>query len=116
MTDVPLSTFYETVNEAAGTVDLSYTTVRGTLEENERYTVVSNYAEVSQRDLRDANGPVPPTVQAVYTQLPIDFSSRIGELAAEVAAGQPTTYDKAKAIETYLRTNYPYNEQIPGAA
>ncbi len=112
MTDVPLSTFYETVNEETGTVDLSYTTVRGTLEADERYTVVSNYADVSQRDLRDANGPVPPTVQAVYTQLPIDFSSRIGELAAEVAAGQPTTYDKAKAIETYLRTNYTYNEQI----
>ena len=38
-----------------------------------------------------------------YTQLPDDLPQRVRALAEELAADQPTTYDKVKAVEAYLR-------------
>jgi transglutaminase-like putative cysteine protease len=38
---------------------------------------------------------------------------RVLDLASDITRGLPTPYDKAKAIEAYLRTNYPYDLEVP---
>ncbi len=111
--DIPVTALAEPVEGPEEAFELTYTTARNALEPESVYTVVSNYSQPTQQALRSAIAPAPPTLQAIYTQLPPDFSTSIGELAAQITAGQPTTYDKAKAIEEYLRANYPYNEEIP---
>ncbi len=44
-----------------------------------------------------------------YLQIPEVITERTGELAKEITNGLNTPYEKAKAIETYLRGNYEYN-------
>ncbi|MCY4625101.1 MAG: HEAT repeat domain-containing protein [Chloroflexi bacterium] len=43
-----------------------------------------------------------------YLQLPPDMPERIRELALEVTAEYRSTYEKAKALERYLSTTFPY--------
>lgn len=43
-----------------------------------------------------------------YLQLPVEMDPRIGELAQRITAGMSNRYDRAKAVETYLRTNIEY--------
>ncbi|MDB5084079.1 MAG: hypothetical protein JWN30_965, partial [Bacilli bacterium] len=47
-------------------------------------------------------------------QIPDSFPQRDRDLAIKIVAGQSTDYDKAKAIENYLRKNYVYEtKQVP---
>jgi hypothetical protein len=79
------------------------------------YNVAVEYSTATDVDLRQAGTNYPDWV-AAYDSLPaIGYRSgpvldRIHRLALEVtaAAGAVTPYDKARAIETYLRTNYSY--------
>lgn len=53
----------------------------------------------------------------VYLQLPASLPARVGRLAQDITAGKASSYDKAKAIEQYLRNNYRYeieNVPLPG--
>ena len=45
---------------------------------------------------------------STYTRLPEGVPERVRELAVSITAGHSTTYAKAKAIEQYLKTSYPY--------
>jgi hypothetical protein len=54
----------------------------------------------------------PQHIRNRYLALPDTLPQRVHRLAGEITAGQATPYDKAKAIETYLRTNYPYDLNI----
>ena len=44
-----------------------------------------------------------------HLQLPNSISRRVYDLAREITKSHKTNYDKAKAIEKYLRQNYKYN-------
>lgn len=46
-----------------------------------------------------------------YRQVPSKTPSRVADLAREITAGAATDYDKAKAIETYLSTTFPYTNE-----
>jgi transglutaminase-like putative cysteine protease len=43
-----------------------------------------------------------------YKQLPDNISARVKQLALDITKDYKSDYDKAKAIEKYLRTNYKY--------
>jgi transglutaminase-like putative cysteine protease len=92
--------------------ELTWSRAQISLEEGSSYTVVSNYTDVTVRALREAETDYPPRILERYLQLPENFSPRVAELAAEVTAAETTVYDKAKALEGYLRSNYTYNEEI----
>ena len=47
--------------------------------------------------------------QAKYLQLPPTTSERTKQLAQDITSGIPSPYQKAKAIENYLKNNYTYN-------
>jgi len=48
-----------------------------------------------------------------YTTLPGDISQRVKSLALEITKEQSNNYDKAKAVEKYLRSNYKYTLKPP---
>lgn len=60
-----------------------------------------------------ASDDYPEYIRDLYFSLPAALPPRLHRLARQITEGQPTQYDKAKAIETYLRTNYPYDLEIP---
>ncbi|MEW6545712.1 MAG: transglutaminase domain-containing protein [Bacillota bacterium] len=52
----------------------------------------------------------------MYLQLPPSVPSEVAELARRVTAGADTAFEKAKAIEYYLRVTYPYDTEVPRPA
>src|SRR4030095_5395751 len=64
-------------------------------------------------ELRAAPADYSDEIRARYLQLPRDLPERVSKLANPLTAGKFNSYDKAKAIETYLRTNYPYDLEVP---
>ena len=68
------------------------------------YTVVSRVADTTIEELRDAEEPYPDWVQERYLALP-PIPDRVRQTAEEVVreANAVTRYDKARAIEAYVR-------------
>lgn len=69
----------------------------------------------SLRDTNSAAAPeTPDTAEylADYLQLP-RLDARIPELSAQIAGPAASDYDKAKAIDHYLRSNFTYTLQLP---
>ena len=69
------------------------------------YTVVSWIPDVTTEELRQAEEEYPSWVQQRFLTLPV-IPERVRQKAEEVVrqAGATTRFDKARAIETYLRT------------
>ena len=68
------------------------------------YSWTSRIAVYSQQQLASATVSPDPT----YTQLPDDLPDRIRNLALLITREHSSPYAKAKAIEAYLSTQYPY--------
>jgi transglutaminase-like putative cysteine protease len=86
---------------------------RKALPAGQSYTVVSAVASTDQESLSEAGTVYPDWVVPRYLDLPGTLPERVGVLAQEVTEESETPYEKAVAIERYLR-RIPYNEQIPG--
>lgn len=72
------------------------------------YTVTSAVPVVNEQLLQQAPPVVFDDEFAAYLQLPDTLPERVYALAEEITAEAETPYEKVKAIETYLRTNYSY--------
>jgi transglutaminase-like putative cysteine protease len=75
------------------------------------YEAESDISRPLPAQLRAANSSLPDFARP-YLQLP-KVDSRIPQLAAQIAAPASNNYDKASAIELYLRTHYAYTLQLP---
>ncbi|MFL5629108.1 MAG: DUF3488 and transglutaminase-like domain-containing protein, partial [Ktedonobacteraceae bacterium] len=53
-----------------------------------------------------------PAILGSYTQMPKTLDPNIAALAQRITAGAPSMYDKAKALETYLRSNFTYDVNV----
>lgn len=95
--------------------DVAIVEARETLRRGDHYTVRSSISTASAAQLRTAKTTYPSWVQRLYLQGANEVSPRIRDLAVEIvtAAGAQTPYDRAYAIETWLRTYIQYNESIP---
>jgi transglutaminase-like putative cysteine protease len=74
-------------------------------------------SDVSQRTAADLRSPAedsPPEFSRRYLQLPA-IDPRIAALARQITSRATTEYDKAAAIEHYLRTNYTYTLNLGNA-
>ncbi|MBZ5646579.1 MAG: DUF3488 and transglutaminase-like domain-containing protein [Acidobacteriia bacterium] len=76
------------------------------------YRAVSNIYEPDPATLRPSSRDVPPQVALNYLQLP-SVDPRVRKLAAEITAGAKNEFDKAAAIEEYLRSKYGYTLVLP---
>jgi protein-glutamine gamma-glutamyltransferase len=65
-------------------------------------------------DLLRAAGDYLPPIVLTYLQLP-GLDPRIPRLAAQVSDSASNSYDKAFALEKYLKTHYGYTLQLPGS-
>lgn len=76
------------------------------------YEATSALANLKPADLRQAGSDYPAEVLLSYLQLPA-LDARIPRLAETIARGAGNNYDKAAAIEFYLRNNFAYTLQLP---
>ena len=79
---------------------------------SDSYEAETYIPQVTIQELRAASTEYPEYIHARYLQLPY-LPPRVHELANEITAGIENPYDKAKAIESYLRSAYPYDLDIP---
>jgi protein-glutamine gamma-glutamyltransferase len=63
--------------------------------------------------VRIAGTKYPPQIHDTYLQLPV-IDARIPSLANQITESDTNPYDKARAIETYLRTHYGYTLDLSG--
>ena len=77
-----------------------------------RYQAISDIAQPGARELRTAGGAYPSYLDPGYSKLPLSLDSRIPRLAEQITASADNNYDKARAIENYLRTHFQYTLQL----
>jgi len=90
-------------------IELAYSQYR--LREGDVYETVSSVSKADKESLREAGTGYPQWVRDFYLQLPADLPQRVHDLSAEITEGLGNNYDRATAIEKYLR-QIPYNERI----
>lgn len=90
---------------------LSLRTAGKEFKQGETYEVTSSVSLATADDLRLAGLDYPTWALAKYTALPPELPLRVRELGRELTAGAETPYDKAKAVEAYLKT-LPYSLSI----
>ena len=71
------------------------------------YSVDSRLPAAKPEQLRQAGQAYPEWIQKTYIALPESVPRRVWDLALDLTATKKTAYDKALAIESYLRT-FPY--------
>jgi transglutaminase-like putative cysteine protease len=91
---------------------ISFARSRVPLEAGDAYWVTSLLTQASERQLRGAGLNYPAWITDRYLQLPGTTPDRVTELAQEIAAPYDNVYDKASAIESFLRSEIAYNEKI----
>jgi transglutaminase-like putative cysteine protease len=77
------------------------------------YTVESLVPTVDENTLRQAGQEYPGWIAQRYLALPASLPARVKTLAIQLTASEPTPYDRAHAIEQYLRQSYPYTLDVP---
>ncbi len=82
------------------------------IQQNQQYTVVSAISTATNQQLRSAGEDYPQWVQDRYLQLPRTVPRRVVDLAHDVTNGAPDGFDKAIAIESYLRNNFTYTTHV----
>ncbi|WP_394338187.1 DUF3488 and DUF4129 domain-containing transglutaminase family protein [Halorubrum sp. Ib24] len=77
----------------------------------ESVTVESRVPDADPAALRSAGTDYDPAIEERYTQLPESTPDRVGERTEEIiaASNAETPYDRAVAIERYLREEYEYS-------
>ena len=90
---------------------LSLRSAKGKIKDGDTYNVTSAVSVAEPEALREAGTGYPAWALTKYTQLPVDFPQRVRNLAAGLTARADTPYEKAKAIESYLRT-FPYTLEV----
>src|SRR4029077_4992560 len=79
-----------------------------------RYVGISLLPVLNVSRLRAASSDYSSDVRAEYLQLPTPLDSRIPELAEQITSRAETPYDKAAAIESFLRNRYDYTLNLTG--
>ncbi len=73
------------------------------------YSVRSDVSVPPEQELRvDSPAASPDDIRRLYTNRPRKLDPRIPQLAREITRNAPTPYDKAKALENYLKTRFRY--------
>jgi protein-glutamine gamma-glutamyltransferase len=77
-----------------------------------RYEADSDISTPSADQLRAADSTGPPPQGANYLRVPT-LDPRVPRLAEEITRGTTNNYDKAAALEQYLKTHFGYTLELP---
>jgi transglutaminase-like putative cysteine protease len=80
-----------------------------------RYEADSDIATASPAELRTAGRNYPPLITATYLRLPA-VDPRVPRFAAQITNAASSNFDKAAALENYLRTRFGYTLELPRTA
>ncbi len=105
---VSVPTLFEWRNGPEDPAALRLTTM---IRRGQQYTVFSMASVATEIQLRAAGSEYPPGIGR-YLQLPPSLPDRVRRLATEITTPEPTPYDKAVAVEAYLR-DFPYETRVP---
>ncbi|WP_058301980.1 DUF4129 domain-containing transglutaminase family protein [Gorillibacterium timonense] len=76
------------------------------------YTILSEMPVLDEAGLKEAPAEYPEKKELdEYLELPESVPERVRQLAVELTKDEVNPYAKAKAIERYLQTTFPYNNQ-----
>jgi transglutaminase-like putative cysteine protease len=89
---------------------LAMASSRYTLKSGDSYMVISTVASVDEDAMRQAGEEYPDWIDR-YLQLPDDLPQRVRDLAQEITAQYDNPYDRATALQDYLR-KFTYNDKI----
>ncbi len=92
--------------------EITYLRSRASVDRNETYEVVSAVSQASISQLQTAGVNYPAWVINRNLQLPPTITERTRQLARDLTAEYSNPFDKAQAIEQYLRATIKYNEKI----
>ncbi|MGE5251854.1 MAG: transglutaminase-like domain-containing protein [Bacteroidota bacterium] len=92
--------------------DLLGTALLSAFGSTDRYTATSLRLEPAEAALREAASAYPAWIAQRYLALPDSIPERVLALARNLTASAPTPYDRARAIEGYLR-RFPYTLDVP---
>ncbi|KEO81530.1 transglutaminase TgpA family protein [Tumebacillus flagellatus] len=81
------------------------------LYKGDSYTVVSQIPFFDEKALKGANVPTITRGMEPYVSLPTTLPQRVKDLAKEITKDAKTPYERALALESYLRSNYIYDTQ-----
>lgn len=87
------------------------------VRKGEMYKVLGFVNMATADTLREAERSYPQWAKDLYLQLPEGLTDDVRQLARDIAGGERNAYDKAKAIEGYLRgypVDYKIKETPPG--
>jgi len=79
-----------------------------------RYTGLSQLPPPDRARLQAAGTDYPADISEKYLQLPAEIDQRIAALAQSSTARASTPYDKAAALENFLKTKYAYTLNLAG--
>jgi transglutaminase-like putative cysteine protease len=77
------------------------------------YDVVSDAGVPPARELRSAPTQYPDEIRLIYLRLPHTMDPRVSELARTLTASAANNYDRAAALQAYLRNNFQYTLDPP---
>ena len=84
----------------------------GIQTESSGYEIQTLLPVADENSMREAGQVYPNWVAQRYLALSAEVPTRVRALAIQLTATEPTPYDRARAIEQYLRT-YPYTLDVP---
>ncbi len=76
------------------------------------YTVIAQEPAPTIPQLDSASVARSPATQSDL-ELPSNFPDKITRLAASITESSPTSYQKARALQDYLRNNFKYSTSVP---
>jgi len=97
----------------SGNLDISQLTSIRTMMQGALYQVVSLVSFADTASLRNAGTDYPAWVTERYLQLPESLPPSVRQQARTIAGDLATPYDKAAAIEAWLRANVVYDDKTP---
>lgn len=78
----------------------------------DEYVVVSSISAADENSLRRADTALPAYIRVTYLELPGSVTQRTRDLAFDLTKDETTNYDKARAIERFLRQHIKYNDSV----
>jgi transglutaminase-like putative cysteine protease len=95
--------------------ELNVWTLLTPIGNGDSYRVVSSISRAPIAQLRTAGSTYPAAIRERYLQLPDSLPQRVRDLAQKIVTDAKATspYEQAAALETWLRQNIKYNDQIP---
>jgi transglutaminase-like putative cysteine protease len=100
------------VDTRGDTADVATVRLETPILQNQEYTVVAAYSTATVQDLRAAGEDYPDWLRRRYLQLPRSLPRRVIEEAHQVTSGATSAYDKAVALESWLRDTYTYSTHV----